>query len=104
MSRFDPARPYGYELEERPATEEERKRMMLQEDEDLRLLMKTENGRRFVWRMLERTGVYRITFRTNSEGAFLEGIRSVGASLLADCHRVALEETILMMRENSTNG
>ena len=104
MSRFDPLRPYGYELTEGDDADEAIKRAQLQEDEDLRALMKTEAGRRFMWNLLARTGVYRCTWRPNSESAFLEGVRSVGVGLLGDCHRVALEESILMMRENVNDG
>ena len=89
--------------DERAASKEEQRLLLQQREDDLKLIMSTKSGRRWMWRMLERTGVYRVTFRTNGEGDFLEGVRSVGVALLAEMHRWCLEETILMMRENA-NG
>jgi hypothetical protein len=70
-----------------------------QREEDFKWLMKHPQFRRFMWRQLEQTGVYRTTFRPNSEMAFLEGVRSVGVRMLGECHQLALKETFLMMQE-----
>lgn len=49
------------------------------EAEDLKWLMSSKQGRRTVARILERAGIYRLSFNTNSMTmAFAEGARSEG--------------------------
>ena len=103
MSRFDPLDPFDLDAEDRQQKEqEERERLQKQAQDDFRWVMSTPQGRRYIWRMLERTGIYRTTFRPNSEMAFLEGVRSVGVTVLTDCHTLAFDETLKMMNEART--
>lgn len=96
----DPLDPYDLEsaLEQQ---DEKAKQRRLQREEDFKWLMQQPAFRRWMWNRLELCGVYRTTFRPNSEMAFLEGARSVGVSMLGDCHRLALKETYQMMQEHA---
>lgn len=51
------------------------------EKEDLVWLMSQARGRRFIWRLLERTGLHRSSFTGNSTTFFNEGARNVGLQL-----------------------
>lgn len=102
---FDPLDPYdvdGFEVKSQEA-QEKAKQSRMQAEEDFRFLMRQPQGRRYFRRLLDRTGVYRTTFRPNSEGPFLEGVRSIGVTVLADMHKLAMAETILMMQEMQTD-
>lgn len=94
----DPLDPYDID-EAKSKLDDKAKERRLQIEDDFRFIMRSKQGRRFLWRLLDRTGVYRTTFRPNSEMAFLEGVRSVGVSVLTDMHRLALNESLLMMQE-----
>jgi len=77
----------------------ESKRNRQEELNDVRALMDTPAGRRFVWRLLERCGVYQTSFTGNSATFFKEGERNIGLWLLADIHEVALDEFMAMLKE-----
>lgn len=65
------------EIEARAAT---RARLEL---DDLKWVMSNKRGRRFVHGMLERAGVWRLSFHTNAlQMAFNEGTRNEGLALL----------------------
>lgn len=56
-----------------------------QEVDDLKWLMAHAQGRRIVWRLLDKTGIYRTSFNhSGSVMAFNEGKRDVGLFLLAE--------------------
>lgn len=95
---MDPLDPY--DIEQQQSDEVERTKIKKQQiEEDFKSLMRLPSFRRYMHRQLEMNGVYRTTFRPNSEMAFLEGVRAVGVRMLGECHTLALEETFLMMRE-----
>lgn len=48
----------------------------------LRDISKSENGKTVLWEVLSMCGIYAQTFTGNSQGAFLEGRRSVGLEIL----------------------
>lgn len=79
------------------------RRRMRQSDQDLRWLMEQPQGRRWVWWMLERCGVYRCTFNPATPNAltlaFSEGGRNVGLGLLHEVQRLAPEHTAMMIAE-----
>jgi hypothetical protein len=71
--------------------------------EDMRWLMSSQQGRRIVWRLLERAGIYRTSFSGDANRTFFnEGARNVGLSLVADIHANAPEMYALMTQEAKT--
>lgn len=93
--------------------DEIRKRKKLTDDESIRedaelvrWLMSSTKGRRFLWKRLERAGVFNISFNTNAMTmAFAEGNRNQGLMLLDLINRHALEQYTTMVRENlNDNG
>lgn len=73
-----------------------------QEVEDLRWLMGHKQGRRFVWRLLDKAGVYRTSFTGNSETFFREGQRNVGLFVLGEVMEVTHEQFAKMLDESRT--
>lgn len=74
------------------------------EVEDFKWLMGNKQGRRFVWRLLEKAGVFRTTFRLNNEMAFLEGMRNMGLILMADISEICPEKYHIMVKEADDNA
>lgn len=73
-----------------------------QEIADIKWLMGSRRGRRMVWRQLERTGVFRLSFNTNSmQMAFAEGNRNEGLRTLAQIHSACPELYPVMIEENT---
>lgn len=79
--------------------ESKAKRKMRQEDEDLRAVMLTPQGRRAIWRILCSTGARRSSFTGNSETFFREGERNVGLRLQEHVERVAFDMFLVMQKE-----
>jgi len=70
------------------------------EEADVRWLMGTRRGRRIVWRLLERAGVFRTSFSANAmQMAFAEGNRNAGIVLLAQVHELCPDQYPLMVAE-----
>lgn len=70
------------------------------EAEDIKWLMSSKRGRRMVWRQLERAGVFRLSFNTNSMTmAFAEGARNEGLRLLSLIHGNCSELYATMLKE-----
>lgn len=83
----------------RQVTDERDKLSRLEEADDLKWLMGSKRGRRIVWRLLERCGVYRTSFNTNALSmAFNEGSRNNGLYLLSVIQAVP-EKYVLMLQE-----
>jgi hypothetical protein len=98
MSSFDPLDIRGQEKAISEAGE--RNKLALQtEQEDFKWLMGNKRGRRIVWRLLERTGVYRSSFTGNSETFFREGMRNVGLMLLDQIHTITPDQFAVMLKE-----
>lgn len=72
--------------------------------DDFRWLMEDKRGRRTVWRLLERTGVYRTSFTGNSETFFREGQRNIGLAILSLLHEACPEKYAIMHKEQRENG
>lgn len=70
-----------------------------QEKADFAWLMSDKRGRRFMWRLLERTGVYRNPFTGNSETFFRCGAMNVGQMYMADLTDMAPEGYLMMLEE-----
>jgi hypothetical protein len=64
------------------ATAEQKQLAARQEAEDLKWLMADKRGRRYMWALLERTGIYRSSFTGNSETFFREGQRNIGLAMM----------------------
>lgn len=94
--------PYNlHERDEKRADREEAAKLArLQDDADLRWIMGSRQGRRFVFRRLSSMGLYRSSYTGNSETFFREGMRNVGLQWMADIERVCQEEFIAMLKEN----
>lgn len=57
------------------------------EKDDIQWLMSHTAGRRVMWRLLETTGVYRLSFTGDyATTSFKEGARNIGLGLLAKLH------------------
>lgn len=67
--------------------------------EDLRYVMSTEQGRRFMWQTLSKAGLYRTSFTGNSATYFNEGKRALGLELLADVQHHCPQHYIKMHDE-----
>ena len=98
MTSFDPLDLRGQE--KALADQGERNKLALHtEQEDFKWLMGNKRGRRIVWRLLERTGVYRSSFTGNSETFFREGARNVGLMLLDQIHTITPDQFAVMLKE-----
>lgn len=70
--------------------------------EDLAWLMKSNRGRRIVWRLLNDAGVYRSSFTGDALSmAFNEGQRNMGLRILALLMTHASENYALMVQERA---
>lgn len=67
---------------------------------DFKWLMSHKQGRRFVWRLLERYGVFRSVFDTDAlVMSFREGQRNDGLRILLDIHEHTPERYIELLNE-----
>jgi hypothetical protein len=80
------------------AFKEKRKRE--QELKDVSDVLMSPHGRRFVWRYLEKCGVYRSSYTGNSQTFFLEGERNIGLQLMTDIMDANPELYLKLVREN----
>lgn len=72
------------------------------EIDDMKWLMSNKRGRRFVWRLLDQAGVWRLSFNTNAlTMAFAEGQRNAGLRLLAQITAECPERYSEMLKESS---
>jgi len=70
------------------------------EESDIKWLMSSKRGRRFVWRLLEQAGVFRSSFNTNAMAmSFGEGNRNYGLQLLNSIHTLCPELYPTMIKE-----
>lgn len=73
-----------------------------QQIEDVKWLLKHGQGRRFIWRLLEKAGIYRSTFTGDAaQAAFLEGVRSVGLMVIADVLEADPDAYTTMLKEHN---
>lgn len=90
-------------LQEREAHLDEVKAHEIRRQEvgDLKWLMANVQGRRIVWRLLDRAGVYRSSFNhSGSLMAFAEGRRDMGLFLLAEVGEASPGGLLKLMGEN----
>lgn len=67
---------------------------------DLKFILSSEQGRRYIWRQLSSCGVFQSSFRTSAEIYYLEGRRSIGLQLLAEVMECDPEAYIKMSKTN----
>ncbi len=99
MSSYDPLDIRG---QERAKTDKDLREKLVRESEeaDLKWLMGSKRGRRIVWRLLDRAGVFRLSFNTNAmQMAFAEGNRNEGLRTLAQIHTLCPEMYPVMVKE-----
>lgn len=71
-----------------------------QNDDDLRAVLATTQGRRFLWRMLSQAGLYSPSFATDPLAtAYNEGRRSVAMGLMLEAQRVSAPLYVRAVRE-----
>lgn len=81
-------------------------RAKLRQDQDLadvKWLMDSPRGRRFLWRLLQRAGIFRTSFTPNAmQMALAEGRKQEGLELLARIHTVSPDLYPVMVKENTS--
>tara|TARA_R110000796_G_scaffold9078_3_gene31205 strand:- start:6194 stop:6487 length:294 start_codon:yes stop_codon:yes gene_type:complete len=75
-----------------------------QELEDLRYVMNDKRGRRVLFKLLDRTGVYRNPFTGNSETFFKCGEMNIGQYLIAEMQALGGSSYADLLKEDLTNG
>jgi len=95
--------PFDIRGQEREADEKKLSSRLNRESEesDIKWLMSSAKGRRIIWRLLDRAGVFRLSFNTNAmQMAFAEGNRNEGLKLLGQVHSLSPELYPTMLKEN----
>ena len=98
--------PIDIRAQEKAKTDREVRDRLAKENEeaDLKWLMGSKRGRRVVWRLLDQTGVFRLSFNTNAmQMAFAEGNRNFGNRTLAMVHALCPELYPQMVKENTND-
>ena len=101
MSNFDPLDTQAQERVK--ATKAARDKLARDDEADgIKWLMGSRRGRRILWRLLDQSGVFRLSFSTNAmQMAFAEGNRNFGNRILSLIHTVAPELYPTMVKENA---
>lgn len=95
----DPLDIAGQERTSAQAAEEERRQFEVEQN-DLRWVMNTKQGRRFMHRRLSKAGIWLQSFNTNNAVmAFNEGRRSSGLELLTEIMEACPERYADMLAE-----
>lgn len=99
MSTYDPTDLRGHELNKEEV--EARKRLVREvETADVKWLMSSKRGRRIVWRLLDLSGPFRMSFDTNAmKMAFNEGNRNLGNLLFNEVMTLCPEMYPVMAKE-----
>lgn len=103
MNTYDPT---DLRTQEQTREDAKRRERVAQnaEHEDIKWLMSSKRGRRIVWRLLDRAGVFRLSFNTNAmQMAFAEGNRNEGLRLLSQIHALCPELYPVMTKENAND-
>jgi len=99
MSSYDPTDLHGQQEDRREA--DARKRIVREtEIADLKWLMSSKKGRRIMWRFLDMTGPFRLSFDSNAmRMAFKEGNRNMGIQLFTEVMTLCPEMYPVMVKE-----
>lgn len=91
---------FDRETPDREAHRARSRRYVEEEFADIEWLMSQRTGRRFIHRLLERSGVFHSTFdESPGRTAFAEGARSIGLQYLQMVQTVGLDEYVSMLKE-----
>ena len=103
MSDYDPLDLQGQELSK--SEKEVREKIALENEQaDIKWLMGNKRGRRVVWRLLNQSGVFRLSFNTNAmQMAFAEGNRNFGNRTLSMIHLLCPELYPVMVKEQQND-
>jgi len=104
MTDYDPT---DIRQQEKVAADKAHRDRVAQESEeaDVRWLMSSKRGRRILWRLLEQSGVFRLSFNTNAmQMAFAEGNRNFGNRALSLIHSQCPELYPSMVKENTDDN
>lgn len=101
-SEHDPLDTAGNEAAEKQQAERQRDQQ-LETEEDLRWLMGDERGRRFMWRLLGMTKVFRNAFTGDSRTFFQCGEQNIGHQLMGQLHSVCPGQYHRMVKEQSSD-
>jgi len=72
-----------------------------QRNDDVRAVLATVEGRRFMWRLLESAGLWSPSYaETSTATAFNEGRRSIAINLMLELQAVAPERYLQALREH----
>lgn len=97
MSQRDPTDIFSQEPSDK---DKARQAEIDTELDDFKWLMSSKRGRRIVWRVLERAGVFRLSFNHNAmQMAFAEGNKNEGLRTLTMIHSVCAELYPTMVKE-----
>lgn len=81
----------------------EAKRLQERQKSDLRKVLSSAEGRRFVWRVIGEAGVFKGSFTGNSETFFREGKRDMGLFVLNDILKSHPDAFAQMQREAASD-
>ena len=98
--------PIDVRAQEKASAEKAAREKLARENEeaDVKWLMGSKRGRRVVWRLLDQSGVFRLSFNTNSmQMAFAEGNRNFGLRMLSMVHSLCPELYPQMVKEQSND-
>lgn len=103
MSNYDPT---DLRSQDKQKTERVSREKLARENEetDIKWLMGTKRGRRILWRLMDQSGVFRLSFNTNAmQMAFAEGNRNFGNRMLAMIHDQCPELYSVMVKEQKND-
>lgn len=85
---------------ERVDAEQRARRERLQRADDMRAVMGTVSGRRFIWRLLNEAGLFSSSYTGEAiSGAYGEGKRAVAVKLMADLQAESKDAYVTMVAE-----
>jgi hypothetical protein len=96
--------PFDLHEQEARAQEKKERELLEQqgEESDVKWLMSNKRGRRIIWRLLNQSGVFRLSFNTDSMlMAFAEGNRNFGNRILTLVHSQCPELYPVMVKEQN---
>jgi hypothetical protein len=71
---------------------------------DLKFLLSTDQGRRFIWKLISKCGVFRQSFTGNSQTFFMEGERNIGLFVLDSVMEADPEAYVKMYTQSKREG